>query len=169
MLNNWPKPDYESMSDFYGRFELNSEGEPTERWESSFLCRVDIPYPMRLSWKTDEVVHKLTCNVACRSSLMNILDRILKMYGSMKEVQDAGMDLYGGCYNFRRARGTGKPSMHSWGAAIDLNPDQNPLGKKWEKGMMPMCVVQLFEDEGWTWGGRWKNRPDCMHFSACQE
>lgn len=167
-MNNWPKPDYDSLCNAFGRFELDSEGNPTSRWENGFLCTVDLPYPMRLSWDKDVIVRKITCNQAVRGSLMNCLDSILKLYGSLKEVQSNRMDLYGGCYCFRRMRGGFQPSIHSWGAAIDLDPEYNSLGKCWNKrdNMMPMEVVKIFEDAGWSWGGRWKSRADCMHFEA---
>jgi hypothetical protein len=167
-MKSWPKPDYKSLTDIYGRFALNDQGLPTPGWERSFLCTVDLPYPMRLSWETNTIVRKITCNRAVRASLLTILDRILALYGSIEEVRRQRMDLYGGCYCFRRARGLDIPSVHSWGAAIDLDPGRNEMGKKWEKnkGMMPMEVVELFEAEGWSWGGRWKTRPDAMHFEA---
>lgn len=106
-MNKWPKPDYKSLCDSFGRFELNDRGLPTSRWERSFLCTVDLPYPMRLSWERETIVRKITCNQAVRASLMNILQRIYDLYGSLQAVQDARMDLFGGCYCFRRARGFG--------------------------------------------------------------
>jgi hypothetical protein len=50
----------------------------------------------------------------------------------------------------------------------DLDPDRNPLGKPWQadNGMMPELVVAPFKAAGWKWGGRFKNRKDCMHFQA---
>lgn len=80
------------------------------------------------------------------------------------------MDLFGGCYNYRRVSGRSQLSVHSWGAAIDLDPVNNPLGKKWrpDSGMMPEQVVAIFRAEGWRWGGDF-TRPDCMHFEAISE
>ena len=39
--------------------------------------------------------------------------------------------------------------------AVDFDPEQNPLGKRHvhTDGMMPLAVVQLFDAEGWRWGG----------------
>jgi hypothetical protein len=57
--------------------------------------------------------------------------------------------------------------VHSWGAAVDLSPLINRWRRKYDesKGVMPLTVVKLFEDEGWTWGGKW-SKPDPMHFQA---
>jgi hypothetical protein len=167
---NWPKTDYDSLCDAFGRFELNEKGEPTERWQRGFLCTFDLPYPMRLSWQPEVIIRKITSNQAVRVSLIECFEDILKLYGSVKAVQEARMDLYGGCYCFRRARGLGTLSLHAWGAAIDLDPDNNALGKKWEKnkGMIPVEVVEIFKKRGAIWGGDWKSRPDPMHFQFTQ-
>jgi hypothetical protein len=57
-------------------------------------------------------------------------------------------------------------SIHSYGLAIDINWDTNPVGKR---GDMPDYVVDLFEKHGWTWGGRWKNPKDPMHWQYYTE
>ena len=86
-------------------------------------------------------------------------------------------------FNCRDA--TGKPgvfSNHSWGRAIDINPLTNPYVKG-DKVLPPegrryldrnkafrgsilrnSYVVQEFEKNGWTWGGRWPDRQDYQHF-----
>ena len=90
-------------------------------------------------------------------------------------------------FNCRDA--TGKPgvfSNHSWGRAIDINPLTNPYVKG-EKVLPPAgakyidrtktfagsilkdgYVVHLFENSGWTWGGRWPDRQDYQHFEKSQ-
>lgn len=50
-------------------------------------------------------------------------------------------------------------SIHSYGLALDINWDTNPVGKR---GDMPDYVIELFTKHGWTWGGSWK-QPDPMH------
>jgi hypothetical protein len=32
--------------------------------------------------------------------------------------------------------------------------------------MMPRAVVDIFEAQGWKWGGNFSTKPDCMHFQA---
>lgn len=66
------------------------------------------------------------------------------------------MDLCAGVHGFRLDVGGSTLSVHSWGAAIDLSHLINAWKVKYnpdpKRKMMPMKVVELFEDEGWTWG-----------------
>lgn len=53
------------------------------------------------------------------------------------------------------------PSIHSWGAALDINPDTNTFGaSSWD---MPDEFVEEFLAEGFVWGGHFKTC-DPMHF-----
>jgi len=89
--------------------------------------------------------------------------------------EDAGVlsdvTKFAGCWvaRFKRGKagGTEKDlSNHSWGSAIDVNPQQNWLGKtpaaEGEPGSV-LRLVPIAEANGWAWGGRWKT-PDGMHF-----
>jgi hypothetical protein len=70
---------------------------------------------------------------------------------------------YGGCFNFRNARGLSKLSTHCWGIAIDINVRTNGLGMKpW----LDERIVAIFKDHGFIWGGDW-TRKDGMHFQYC--
>jgi len=51
-------------------------------------------------------------------------------------------------------------SRHTFALAIDGNPADNIPGTD---GTMPEGIVDLFEENGFTWGGRWKKK-DPMHF-----
>ena len=89
-------------------------------------------------------------------------------------------------FNCRRPVGGGhRWSEHSYGTAVDINPDQNPyvsrtgrieppFGAPWadrtlrEPGMIHATglVVEAFRSIGWRWGGNWRGTKDYMHFSA---
>lgn len=66
---------------------------------------------------------------------------------------------------------TGQPSMHSYGAAIDLNLSfadywywQRPAGSAISyRNRMPQEIVDIFERHGFIWGGKWHHY-DTMHF-----
>ena len=76
----------------------------------------------------------------------------------------------GGTYNPRNIAGTNRPSAHTYGIALDLNPslshywrwDQNRRQPGWQN-RVPESVVHAFEAEGFIWGGRWFHF-DTMHF-----
>ncbi len=71
---------------------------------------------------------------------------------------------YAGCYNPRPMRGGNRPSKHSWGAAIDLDPDHNGLKTSWPvAATMPIEVMEEFAREGWI-GLGWQIGRDSMHF-----
>jgi hypothetical protein len=53
-------------------------------------------------------------------------------------------------------------SMHSWGIAVDINAATNPMRNPMQKDI-PDTWVAIFEELGWTWGGRFRIA-DPMHF-----
>lgn len=59
----------------------------------------------------------------------------------------------------------GVPSIHKLGAAIDINPETNPLGPTLVTDM-PANIGQVAASLGLGWGGNWSNPKDAMHFSA---
>jgi hypothetical protein len=87
-------------------------------------------------------------------------------------------------FNCRRAVGGSGWSEHSYGAAIDVNPVENPYvlgGRVLPRGGRAYLVrtrvrrgmavrggvlVRAFESIGWKWGGRWTGSPDYQHFSV---
>ena len=77
----------------------------------------------------------------------------------------------GGTYNCRTVADTGEPSMHSWGAAIDINPahadywlwHRAAAPERAPADRVPPEIVNIFERHGFIWGGKWLHY-DTMHF-----
>jgi hypothetical protein len=71
-----------------------------------------------------------------------------------------------GTYNCRTVADTGEPSMHSWGAAIDINAAHAEYWL-WNRNLststVPPEVIEIFERHGFIWGGKWSHY-DTMHF-----
>lgn len=63
----------------------------------------------------------------------------------------------------RAIRGTSSPSNHSWGLAVDINAPSNPMGSRLVTDM-PSWMPLLWEAYGFRWGGRYRSRPDAMHY-----
>lgn len=77
----------------------------------------------------------------------------------------------GGTYNCRDIAGTEQTSMHSYGAAIDLNTSLSDYWR-WSRSAgdgpvyrnrIPPEIIAVFERHGFIWGGRWSHF-DTMHF-----
>ncbi len=77
-----------------------------------------------------------------------------------------------GTFNWRNIAGTDRLSVHSFGAAIDLDTSYADYwrwagGKPGKvpvyKNRMPLEIVEIFERHGFIWGGRWYHY-DTMHF-----
>ena len=54
-------------------------------------------------------------------------------------------------------------SLHSYGAAFDINWNANPMGKRLVTDIPP-DFVSAFKEKGWVWGGDWTGIKDPMHF-----
>lgn len=165
----WPKQSPAAMSAFYGNPDSNGDGSPSPKWEAANLISIKPPYRMVLAWDPARLVKSIRVHKECAQSLLRVLEAIKAHYGTQAAIEAARMHLYGGCYNFRLKRDGSSLSIHSWGAAIDMDPERNGFGVKWRdgRGMMPLAVVRIFEAEGWDWGGLW-SKPDAMHFQAAK-
>lgn len=153
---------------FYGwspKVYMGDDGCVLPSWERDMMRQFLLPAPMRLSWDRSVHIGKIALHKKAGPHLIGWLEEVHKL-GLWNEV-----DVYGGGYAFRLARGSAKLSMHALGAAVDIDPARNPLGVRPEDtnlGGTPrgLMVVSAAEKAGLTWGGRWKVRPDVMHFSA---
>jgi hypothetical protein len=164
----WPADTMPALEAFYGPIKLGSTGRPTRAWEQETLITIRSAYPLALSWRPDQRITRVICHRLVAESLTRILSGILSHFGTIEAVRAARMDLFGGCYNYRQIGGSHRLSVHSFGAAVDFDPENNPLGRAYVEGsvMMPRAVVDIFQAEGWRWGGSFRRRPDCMHFQA---
>ena len=100
-------------------------GLPNETGEG-YLTTILLPYPMKLAWDVDTKVSKMRCHKLAAEAFLNVFNDLLAHYG-MKEIERLGIDLFGGCFNYRKMRGGTSWSKHAWAIAIDLDPARNKL------------------------------------------
>lgn len=156
-MNNWPKQDYKSMVEFYGEVGTNQ-------------TQIVLPYKMKLAWDLGTTVKKMSCNEKCANSLTRIFEKTLDIYGQ-KDISKLRLDIFGGCLNVRKMRGGTSWSVHSWGAAVDLDPDNNLL--KWGKDKAEFAKKEyddfwrIVEGEGWVSLGRARGY-DFMHMQSAK-
>jgi len=162
MTSDWPNQSTASLNKFYGDPD-NGSGSADLDWQRENLTTIIPPYAMQYGGRK---VSKITVHKLVADSLMRVLTRIGQEFTAAQRKQ-YGLDQFGGVFNFRRKRGGTGLSTHSWAIAIDLAVALNGFSVVYgsQPNMMPARVVEIFEDEGWTWGGLWSN-PDAMHFQA---
>jgi len=149
-MPNWPHDDTASKTKFFGA-------------PGTGLIQLTPPYQM---FYDGHALKSIKVNRAVASSLLRVLTEILDKCDHIQaNVANIGANQFGGCYADRMIRGSSKNiSNHAFGAAIDIDPDRNPLGAK--TGKMSPIVINAFKREGWLWGGDYKGRKDWMHFEA---
>lgn len=90
------------------------------------FIRIKSPYPLRVAWDLKTVITGFEAHKKIAVRLIAAMTEILAVYG-LAEIQRLGIDLYGGCYNFRRMRGGASWSSHAWAIAVDWDPERNTL------------------------------------------
>lgn len=150
-------PTQASVKKFYGEVGQNQ-------------AMVDLPYAMRIAWDRAKTVTRMSIHEKVADSALRVLNRVADAYTHTQR-QQLGLDLFGGCLNVRKMRGGSSYSMHSWGIALDFDPERNQL--KWGKDKAHLaksdCELfwKLWEEEGWISLGRAKNY-DWMHVQAAR-
>ena len=133
---------------------------------SDYLVTLNLPYPMRLAWDLDTTVVRIRCHRLIKDQLSAVFNDLLEHYG-LAEIKRLGIDLFGGCFAFRKMRGGSDYSRHSWAIAIDLDPARNSLkatsrtAQFAKPAYKPM--IDIFYKHGFVSLGREKNY-DWMHF-----
>lgn len=144
---------------------LAKYGKPNEVGEG-YLVKINLPYPMRLAWDKDTSVNSIRCHHLVADNFSAVFKDLLDHYGYDK-IKELGIDLYGGCFNYRKMRGGTQMSIHSWGIAIDLDPDRNQLHEsdKTARFARPEYkpMINIFYKHGFQSLGVEKNY-DWMHF-----
>ena len=149
--NPWPRGDRASLEAFYGK-----------PGDESNLTNIVPPFPMFYDGKR---IQTLRCHKKVAASLLRVLTAIGKSYGQQRGVIEEAED-FGGCFNFRNKRGASSLSVHAWGAAIDLDADDNTFRDHWPmQADMNLDVMEAFAREGWISAGAFWGY-DAMHFQA---
>jgi hypothetical protein len=123
---------------------------PDPGWTSHWIVTTHVPQ-----------LGEVKCNRAIVGDLTAAM-REVTARGLGWTVHSADFARQGGCYNPRLARVSNGVSLsaHSWGIAVDINVDTNPLGATPRQDAR---LVAIMARHGFSWGGRWL-RPDGAHF-----
>lgn len=161
---------YEDCGDI-SQIELNQrmtwlfpEGIPNSSQEmTSYLTTVTVPI---MDSSGNSSTMQLTVHRKVAASVV----------AAFTEIKNSGFPIRNGdtaAYCWRNMVSGNNISAHSYGIAIDVNWNSNPMEKKtsgkYRPGEDPYSVtpevVAIFEKYGFYWGGNWKSSKDYMHFS----
>jgi len=160
----WP---LQSQCDtFYGN-PRGRNGRASAAWEKANLVKVPVPFKMQFLGRP---VTAVSMNKKCADSLGRVFKAIWDASGHDQKMIDIwGVSVFSGSYYYRVMRGGSALSMHSYGAAIDLDAPRNGFHDQDPHFAHVPQVVKAFKDEGWTWRGDWAGRSkDGMHFQAAR-
>jgi hypothetical protein len=133
---------------------------------SGYLVKIKLPYPMRIAWDLDSSVNSMMCHKLVADNFTAVFNELLSVYGYDK-IKELGIDLFGGCFNYRKMRGGNALSMHSWGIAIDISPLANGLKTPFNKALFSKPeyakMHEIFEKNGFINLGKTKGY-DAMHW-----
>jgi len=133
------------------------------------LTFIQLPYPMRIAWDLGKTVTRMQCHKLVAPGFEEVFDHLLQHYG-LDKIKELGIDLYGGCVNFRLMRGSKtKWSRHSWGIALDLDPARNGLKTKKPIAQFSKpeytAMTEIFYMNGFIGYGRERDN-DYMHWET---
>lgn len=131
---------------------------------------LDLPYRMRLAWDRDTWIDRIRLHSKVAESAGRALARVAAIY-SPAEIEKHGFNVFSGSLNVRKMRGGTRPSMHSWGIAIDFDNQRNDLHWGRDRAYLARAECKDFLDaweaEGWVSLGRELNY-DWMHVQAAR-
>jgi hypothetical protein len=137
----------------FGEFDVaydpNGDVRLDPAWKAAWIAQERIPQ-----------LGLVACNRKVMPDLRAAMEEVTRR-GLGSIVHTADFRKQGGCWNPRVVRfGAGQLSSHTWGIAVDINVDDNPLGATPKQDPR---LVEIMERHGFYWGGRWL-RPDGAHF-----
>jgi hypothetical protein len=145
--NPWPGQSQAELKAFYG-----------DPWDNKPIIRIPAPSWMR-TYDTDKPWKEIECHRKVAGSLIRALESAYKLAPNVVKRMF-------GCHVDRNMRNGGLPSLHAYGAAIDLAASTNGNLTHWPlRATMPIEVMECFAIEGWLAAGAFWLR-DSMHFQA---
>ena len=161
-MTQWP---LQSQCDtFYGNPRGRGGAVVSPSWYKDNMVLLVPPFKMNM----DKIkITRFPVHKKCKDAFMAWLEKVWENAGKdQKVINDWGMNVFSGSFNYRPMRGGTRLSMHSYGAAIDFDAPRNAFHDSTPHfELVKTQVVKPFTDLGGVWGGDWSGRSvDGMHF-----
>jgi hypothetical protein len=169
----WPtQQEVLSNKSVYGDPRGPDRTKMSIKWERENIIRIQPPFRMTYAGAK---VPSIRVHKHCAASLTRVLERLLQSANGKQATLDHwGVSIFGGVVQYRLMRGGNRLSIHSYGAAIDLDPARNGMYDRTPRFAEFPEVLAAFAKEGWRWGGDWNGNgssadermADGMHWQA---
>lgn len=161
---------YENPTKLLKKFNMLTDDQIKQKYgrpgDIANLTVIKLPYRMRIAWDLAVTVKSMQCHKLVAENFIDVFNSLNQEYG-YERLKELGIDIFGGCYNFRKMRGGNRWSRHSWGIAIDLDPERNGLNTPWEKAEFSKPeyrpMIDIFYRNGFIGYGKERGF-DAMHF-----
>ena len=132
---------------------------------------LDLPFPMRIAWQPSQTITRVSVHGKCKEAFARVWRNTLDRYGH-DEIRRLRLDMFGGCANVRKMRGSARWSMHAFACAWDVDPDRNQL--RWSRAQAALDdpAYAPFWDIVYAEGGLSLGRErdyDWMHFQFTRD
>lgn len=163
-MSTWPsQSEVLSNRSVYGDPRGKDRTRMSPAWEAANITTIVPPFRMTYAGTP---IKRIRVHKHCAASLGRVLQGLSDAAkGEQKILDHWGVSIFGGVVMYRLMRGGERLSIHSYGAAIDLDPARNGLGDQTPRFANFPEVLKAFAREGWMWGGEWA-RADGMHWQA---
>ena len=153
----------------------NTDGTLNEAWEGANIRRVAPPDGWQLYYQSDNGLVKVSgirIHRLLEDVFVSALDEVWQFASQQigtaatdEQIRDwlhrRRLDQHGGGFNFRKITAGTKLSLHSYGIAIDWDPEHNPRKRPLTK-TLPDWWYAIWSGRGWS-DGRAFPTPDPMH------
>jgi hypothetical protein len=169
----WPtQAEVLANTSVYGDPRGKNRTQMSPAWERANIVIIKPVFKMTYAGAP---VSRIRVHKHCAQSLLRVLGNLKDAAkGKQKTLDHWGVSIFGGVVAYRLMRGGNRLSIHSYGAAIDLDPARNGMYDRTPRFAEFPEVLKAFADEGWRWGGDWNGNgssadermADGMHWQA---
>ena len=168
----WPtQAEVLSNKSVYGDPRGKDKTKMSAAWEARNIVRIQPPFQM--TYAGAPITRGIRVHKVCAPALLRVFNRLYGSAGKKQATLDHwGVTIFGGVVMYRLMRGGNQLSIHSYGAAIDLDPARNGLYDQTPRFAQFPQVLDAVAAEGASWGADWngdgssadERRADGMHW-----
>ena len=91
-----------------------------------YLFSIQIPFDLKIAWNLSQRTRTIRCHRLVADRMKAAFEDLFRSYGQ-QEIERLHLNVWGGCFMYRKMRNGSATSRHSWGIAFDIDPLRNGL------------------------------------------